>query len=197
MYNKNATDRKIQQYAEQYAANLSRKKMEVGKLTLVKGIGIRGCILFVAGMLDTSETEFKTFHDEAMELIDCLSYDLRLEDMDITIRGMTGRIVSGKVQSVKPVDSAVDVPEVALVLEPCAIQGQISSVEVHFTNTTEDWTSLSAVTVMDDAVSQKNLLCGSQAQNITYAHNSPPEHSMFIVSTASGFWHSSTTLTVV
>lgn len=158
----------IQQYAVNYAANIARRKNVAGKLTVVKGVGVRGCILLMAGVLQSPDEIPQDFHDEAAELVGCLSEDLQNETMDVTIGDWTGRVVDGVVQSVEKVKDPVEVPEVVLVNEPCCVQGVCSTLDIYFSEGSGNWDSLNVVTVVEDVVKQKDLLHESKHQQLLY-----------------------------
>lgn len=158
----------IQQYAVNYAANIAHRKSVAGKLTVVKGVGVRGCILLMAGVLQSPDDHPQDFHDEAAELIDCLSDELKNETMDVTIGEWTGRFVDGVVESVENRKGHVEVPEVVLVSEPCCVQGVRSKMDIYFSEGSGNWDSLNVVTVVENVIKQKDLLHESKHQQLLY-----------------------------
>ncbi|GMH39315.1 hypothetical protein BSKO_07213 [Bryopsis sp. KO-2023] len=165
VFNKDATEAQIQRYAEAFASSMASTRKENGKLTVVKGIGVRGCILLMAGVMDkdvkgvqSGLTDREMFDEAAQELISCLPADLRGLDMDVTVDGVTGRFVEGQLGPVSIVDHGADLPEVVLVSEPCAVMNMETNLDICLSESNADWKSVEAVLVLGDEVLQKKEL---------------------------------------
>lgn len=168
---------KVENVSAQELGNMSKSfyrevstmtRSRTGSLTVVKSIAVRGCVLFIAEVIEPrgdgdddddhpERTPSKVKgKGESYDLQRCLPPDLRDQDLEVMLDGHRATFTNGELRDFNLVDLEVDLPEVTLVRPPC-VDGGDRSLDVYMSAVNATPGSTKLVVVVDEDVRETKV----------------------------------------
>jgi len=158
------TDEQMVRMARTFSSKHAAR-LRSGRCTVVKAVAMRGCLLFVAEILEPGEGQCAEGsscgkeHD-SKDLLECLPEELHHEPMDVVMGDMRATYADGKLVAFDTQNCTgeeLEVPEVLLLRPPCVREGTESEkgLEVFMSEVKGDWESLKLVMVYKDSVKKQ------------------------------------------
>eukprot|EP00803_Ostreobium_quekettii_P007631 evm.model.scf_75.13 EVM.evm.TU.scf_75.13 scf_75:87091-91768(+) len=158
------TDEQMVRMARTFSNNHA-SRLRRGRCTVVKAVAMRGCLLFVAEVLEPldgqcAEVCCHANKQDSKDLLKCLPKELHHEPMDVVMGDMRATYADGKLVTFDAQNRTgqdLEVPEVLLLKPPCVREGTESDkgLEVFMSEVKGDWDSLKLVMVYKDSVKKQ------------------------------------------